>query len=322
MALTTNTIIDIVDMLTDKKAGNEFAAAVVNGSVLSSDTMKRLVIAMADAQVAKNIQAAILCQRDLTKHDIEVMVDAFASKPYAMEVVNAIGTRCAIPIHHGPALVPLLTAANYRILSQAGISNASSATVTGNIAVSPIDHTAITGFTYTPNLGGAHGSATEVSGNVDASDNAAPTPANLTQAITDMQAAYTFAQGLVSPAPTVGLGAGTLNGQTLTPGIYKWSTAVDITGDITINGGVADSIVLQIAGTLDLEVGKNVILTGGILPQNVTWAVTGAVTLKTSSTFRGVILGATAISTQATTTVHGALYAQTAVALISGNTGA
>jgi hypothetical protein len=315
-----DTVLDIIDALASKPAGKEFALAVQNGSVLSKNTMARLIDAMGDKQVALNIQAAILCQKLLTPHDIAVMVDGFASKPYAMDIVNNIGAYCAINSAHGPGIVPLLTAGNYRILSEAGISNASGATVTGNIAVSPISHTAITGFTYTPNLGGAHGSAAEVSGNVDSPDNAAPTPANLTQAITDMQAAYTFAQGLVVPAPVVGLGGGTLNGQTLVPGIYKWSTPVDITGPITIHGGPLDSIVMQISGTLNLEAGIAVNLTGGILPQNVFWAITGAVTLKTASTFRGVILAATSIATQATTTVHGALYAQTAITLISGIT--
>src|ERR1035441_665588 len=148
MALLNDTKLDIIDALASIPAGKEFALAVQNGLVLSKNTFERLVDAMGDRQVAKNIQAAILCQKLLTPHDIAVMIDGFASKPYAMDIVNNIGAYCTINSHHGPSLVPLLTAGNFRILSKAGISNTSGATVTGNIAVSPIAHTAITGFTY------------------------------------------------------------------------------------------------------------------------------------------------------------------------------
>jgi hypothetical protein len=322
MALLNDTVLDIIDALASIPAGKEFALAVNNGSVLSKNTMARLIDTIGDKQVALNLQAAILCQKTLSAHDIAVIIDAFSSKPYALDIVNNIGSRCFISNPAGPAVVNLGSAANYRILAESGISNASNAIVTGDIAVSPIDHTAITGFSLVLDGGGAFATSADVVGDVFAADYASPTPANLTAAVSAMNAAYTDAQGRVTPAPTVGLGAGTLNGQTLTAGIYKWSTPVDITGPITINGGPSHKVILQIAGTLDLEAGIVINLTGGILPQNIFWAVAGAVTLKTSSVFRGIMLGATSVAVQATATVHGRLYAQTAVTLISGTVGA
>ena len=72
---------------------------------------------------------------------------------------------------------------------------------------------------------------------------------------------------------------------------------------------------MQISGTLGISTSTQIILAGGLLPQNIFWQVSGAVTLGVSSVFEGIILGATSIAVQTTATVHGALFAQTAVTL-------
>jgi hypothetical protein len=72
---------------------------------------------------------------------------------------------------------------------------------------------------------------------------------------------------------------------------------------------------MQVSGTLNITAAKSIILAGGLLPQNIFWQVTGAVTLGVSSVFEGIVLGATSIAVQTTATVHGALFAQTAVTL-------
>ena len=214
----------------------------------------------------------------------------------------------------GPAAVSLGAASVYRILAEAGISTTSGTAITGNIAVSPIAHTAITGFTYTPNLSATFGTATEVSGGVYTPDNLSPTPSNLTTAVTNMGAAYTDAAGRTLPDHT-NLGSGEIGGLVLQPGLYKWTTGVTISNNVTLNGGVNDVYIMQVAGTLSLATSKQVVLTGGLQPSNIFWQVAGAVTLGVSSNFSGVVLGQTSIAVQTTATVHGSLYAQTAVTL-------
>ena len=222
----------------------------------------------------------------------------------AAYVINALG----------PAAVSLGAAATYRILSEAGISTTAGTAITGNIAVSPIAHTAITGFTYTPNLSATFGTATEVSGGVYTPDNLSPTPSNLTTAVSNMGAAYTDAAGRANPDFT-NLGSGEIGGLTLQPGLYKWTTGVSISNNVTLNGGPNDVFIMQVSGTLSLATSKQVILTGGLQASNIFWAVSGAVTLGVSSSFSGIVIGSTSIAVQTLASVHGAFYAGTAVTL-------
>jgi len=225
-----------------------------------------------------------------------------------------IGYSSMFNISNGLAAINLGGAGAYEILSEAGISNTTGGMITGNIGVSPISHTAITGFTYTPNLAGAHGSAAEVTGNVDAADNASPTPANLTSAVSAMQAAYTDGAGRTSPNYT-NLASGNLGGLSLSPGLYKWTSGVTIPTNVTLNGGPSDVYIMQISGTLMQSASASIILAGGLLASNIFWVVAGAVTLGANAVFQGVILGQTSIAVQTMAAVHGALYAQTAVTL-------
>jgi len=66
-----------------------------------------------------------------------------------------------------------------------------------------------------------------------ASDYAAPTPANLTASVLDMQTAYTDAAGRTLP-DFAELGAGNIDGMTLAPGLYKWGTGVTIPTGVTL----------------------------------------------------------------------------------------
>jgi hypothetical protein len=157
--------------------------------------------------------------------------------------------------------------------------------------------------------------STQVTGKVYASNYASPTPSNLTTAIGDMQLAFTDAAGR---APDVTeLGAGNIGGETLTPGVYKWSSALLIPTDITLSGKATDVWIFQIAQTLKLSSATNVNLAGGAVPQNIFWEVAGAVDLGTTSKFQGIILTKTMIALRTGATIHGRLLAQTEVSLDS-----
>ena len=187
--------------------------------------------------------------------------------------------------------------------------------ITGDIGVSPVAESYMTGFSQTNHTG--YATSPQVTGFMYAANMAPPTPAKMTTAISDMQTAYTDAAGRPAGigATNLNLGSGTLNANSLAPGTYTWGTGVSIAGDITLNGGANDVWIFQVSGTLNESNGKHVILSGGAVAKNVFWQVSGAVTLGTTSTFNGNILGKTGITLQTGATLNGRALAQTLVAL-------
>jgi hypothetical protein len=205
-------------------------------------------------------------------------------------------------------VVNLGVAGDFVILSKSGITNVYKSAVTGDIGSSPITGAAILL------------TCTEVAGTIYSVDAAGPlpctvkSPTRLTTAIGDMQTAYTDAAGRSNP-DFVNLGAGNIGGKTLSPGLYKWTSALVIPADITIEGGPDDIWILQVAGTLNMSSAVQINLTGGAQAKNIFWQTGGAVTLGTTSHFEGNILSQTAINLKTGASINGRLLAQTAVTL-------
>ena len=216
----------------------------------------------------------------------------------------------------GQQPVNLGTAGNYVILSKSGISTSPPSTVIGDLGVSPIHATAITGFSLILDSSGAFSTSSQVTGKVYASDYAVPTPDNLTTAVSDMQTAYTDAAGRKLPDYTE-LGSGNIGGKTLYAGLYKWSTGVTIPTDVTLSGGANDVWIFQIAGDLTIAGATSVLLSGGAQARNIFWQVAGGVgvDLGTTAHFEGTILTQAAINLLTGVSVNGRLLAQTAVTL-------
>ena len=203
--------------------------------------------------------------------------------------------------------VNLGVAGNFVILTKTGITSVYKSTITGDIGTSPI-----TGAAMVLSCG-------EVTGNVFSVDAAGPackitSPTMLTSAVSDMQTAYTDAAGRINP-DFLNLGAGTIGGLTLTPGLYKWTSSVNIPTDIVIAGGPNDVWIFQVAGTLKMSSAVKVTLRGGAQAKNIYWQVAGAVTFGTTSHFEGIILGQTGINLQTGASINGRLLAQTAATL-------
>jgi len=208
----------------------------------------------------------------------------------------------------GPMPVDLGNAQTFAILSQSGITDVYRSAIVGDVGTSPI-----TGAALLLTCG-------EVSGNIYTVDAAGPLPCAitdatfLTMAVGDMGFAYDDAAGRVSPDFTE-LGAGEIGGLTLEPGLYKWSSCLLISTDVTLSGGPDDVWIFQVAGTLNQANSTRVTLANGALAKNIVWQVAGAVTLGTNAHFEGVVLGKTMIAVNTGTSVNGRLLAQTAVTL-------
>jgi len=204
--------------------------------------------------------------------------------------------------------IDLGVAGNFVILSKSGITNVYKSAITGDIGSSPITGAAILV------------TCAEVTGTIYSVDAAGPLPCavnnatRLTTAVGDMQTAYTDAAGRSNP-DFVNLGAGDIGGKTLTPGLYKWTSAVIIPTNITISGGPNDIFIFQVAGTLTVSSAVRFTLAGGAQAKNIFWQAAGAVTLGTTSHFEGNIIGKTGINMQTGASINGRMLAQTAVTL-------
>jgi hypothetical protein len=221
----------------------------------------------------------------------------------------------------GPAPVDLGTAGDFVILTKTGITTTGVTNITGDIGVSPIDSTAITGFSLAMDSTNTFSTSPQVTGKVYAADYTAPTPAKMTAAISDLRTAYVDAAGRATPDATE-LYAGNLSGQTIPPGLYKWSTGVSINAasTVTLSGGVNDVWIFQISGDITVNPGASVTLLGGAQAKNIFWQVGGptGVTLDTTSAFKGIILATKAIVFKnGATLVNGRALAETNVTLIA-----
>ena len=217
----------------------------------------------------------------------------------------------------GPKPINLGTAGSFTILTQTGISTTGVTSILGDIGVSPIAATAITGFGLKMDASNQFSLTPIVTGKVYASNYAPPTPAKMTSAINDMRTAYTTANGLTT-SPIVNKYAGDISGRTLPGGLYKWSTGVLISNvGVTLKGGPNDVWVFQIAQNLTVNNSAKITLVGGAQAKNIFWVVAGKATLGTAADFSGIILSKTLISLNTGAKVKGRLLAQTAVTLIA-----
>jgi Ice-binding-like/Bacterial Ig-like domain len=209
----------------------------------------------------------------------------------------------------GQTPVPLGTAARFAILTKTGITDVFPSVINGDVGASPITGAAI------------HLKCSEIkTGTVYSVDAAGPLPCRvtdpslLTKAVGDMEIAYTNAAGRKHPN-FINRGAGKIGGLTLVPGLYKWTTGVLISKNVTLSGGGNAVWIFQIAGPLTQANATRVILKGGALPKNVFWQTSGTVAIGTTSHFNGVILAKAMIALKTGASANGRLLAQTAVSL-------
>jgi hypothetical protein len=217
-----------------------------------------------------------------------------------------------------PVEVLLGTAVDYRILAKAGISSDSSV-ITGDIGVSPIAATAMTGFGLELDSGGQFSTASpQITGRVYAASYGGPTATALTTAVSDMETAYTNIAGRAKGVgPRLNLGAGLLGGvfggpdNALTSGVYTFDTSVTISGQIHFSGNADDIFIIQIAGDLLLVKDIEVTLATGVLARNIFWQVAGQADVKAGAKMKGILLVKTAVTFEANSSLNGRVLTQT-----------
>jgi hypothetical protein len=136
------------------------------------------------------------------------------------------------------------------------------------------------------------------------------------QAQIDLTTAYNTLAGKPATANLTGLNLG---GLTLTPGVYSFSSAAQLTGALTLNGlGNPNSVfIFNIASSLTTSSASVVSLINGAQGGHVFWRVGSSATLGTTSSFTGDILANTSITlnTGATIICGAALASHGAVTL-------
>ncbi len=191
------------------------------------------------------------------------------------------------------AMVNLNSAANFAVLSYAGITNSGATTVCGSLGTFP---SASVDGGIIVNCGGTREEAT--------------TPAGTAE--TDLGTAYTDAMGrsggAVIPA------GGDIGGQTLTPGLYTDLGDLHLkTADLTIDArGNANAVfIIQATGNLVVASARQVHLINGAKAANVFWAVTGFCSLDTTSSFAGNVMSHTAVTFNTGASLEGRALAST-----------
>ena len=223
-------------------------------------------------------------------------------------IVAAIGLAlagAAIPTATAAGGPPLGAARTFAALGGSTLSSTGATAIVGDVGVSP--GTAITGFPPGTVTGGAiH------AGDVEAA-----------QAHSDAALAYDFLAGMAS-LPANNLSDTDLGGVTLAPGVYKFNTSAQLTGDLTLDaqGDSGALFVIQIGTTLTTSSNSSVtVINGGADydEANVFWQVGSSATLGSGTDFVGNILAYSSITIVSGSSMNGNALALNGAVTMDGN---
>jgi hypothetical protein len=229
--------------------------------------------------------------------------------------------------------VDLGDAGHFAILAKTGISTVPSSNIYGDIGVSPIASTAMTGFDFMLDSSGQFSKSTQLfassggdaslthPGHAYAASYGGQTATDLTAAVSAMEAAYTDAAGRTNPdAARKNVGGGTLGGVNyggpdapLTPGVYTFGSNVQLSGNVHFSDdGEAGIYIIQISGNLVQAANYDVILGASAKQENIFWQVAGHVEVGVGAHMEGIILAKTKADFLTGSSLNGRVLTQTA----------
>ena len=194
------------------------------------------------------------------------------------------------------------TAESFAVLGGSTVTNTGSTVINGDLGVSP--GLAITGFP--PGVivppGAPH-----------AGDAVAA------QAQSDVATVYT---SLANQPCHVNLSGIDLGGLTLTPGVYCFDSAAQLTGQLTLDlqGDSNALFIFQIGSALTTAPDSSVVFVNGSQSCNVFWQVGSSATLNTSTRFAGTLVALTSITLNTSANVAGRLFARNGAVTLDSNT--
>jgi hypothetical protein len=186
--------------------------------------------------------------------------------------------------------VELGTADNYVILAKSGISTVPYSAITGDIGVSPIAATAITGFGLTLHSEGQFSTASQITGKAFAADYGGPTATALTAAVGYMESAYNDAFSRTPTEISLETEPFDIGSTVLKTGVYSFGGDISIGSSITFHGSSTDVFILQTPGSLFQTAGTKVLFSGGAMAKNVFWQVAEKVEVGATAHMAGILL--------------------------------
>ncbi len=179
---------------------------------------------------------------------------------------------------------PLGTAQSFAVLAGSAVTNTGNTIITGDMGLSP--GTALTGFP--PGVVVPPGT----------------THVNDAVALTAQNDATTAYNNMAGQACDFGpFGPTDLAGQTLVPGVYCYSSSLQNSGTVTLDGTPTDVWVFKVASTLTAGPGSSVSGTGSKC--NIYWQIGSSATLDTTSVLEGTIISLQSITLNNGATVKG-----------------
>jgi hypothetical protein len=204
------------------------------------------------------------------------------------------------PAHAADAKVGLGTAATYAVLAGSTVTNTGDSVISGDLGLSP--GRSVTGFPP----------GEVIAGTMHVADAVALKAQN------DLTTAYNDAAGRPTADDVTDKDLG---GMTLTPGVYEASTAMALTGTLTLNaqGNPAAVFIFKAGSTLITAPNSRVRFSNGGSACNVFWQVGSSATLGTSTAFIGTIMAQASATLQTTATLEGRVLARTAAVTLDTN---
>jgi hypothetical protein len=211
-------------------------------------------------------------------------------------------------------------ASTYAIASTAGVTNAAASTINGNVVLDPNATCNAVQIPADGTFGLCAGKAPTLNGKVasplfpDPGVTSGKVKADLRAAYIALSPAILSRSTSIPAGTTLGAPAGSASvtgDNYFTPGVYRSSTSILVTGDLTLDakGDPNAEFVFQSSSTVGSAPNGRIVLIGGAKASNVYWWAGSAATLTTNTAWQGNILASDNVTMQVGANSCGRLFA-------------